>query len=77
LPQAICSTFEDAARAVRACIEVPLGPLPSRLEAFFILPDAPYGVYSNEKAKALLGWFSQDTLGPDFTRANPAAGAKL
>jgi nucleoside-diphosphate-sugar epimerase len=77
LPQAICSTFEDAARAVRACIEVPLGSLPSRLEAFFILPDVPYGVYSNEKAKALLGWFPRDTLEPYFTRADPAAGAKL
>ena len=63
LPQAICSTFEDAARAVRACIEVPLGPLPSRLEAFFILPDAPYGVYSNEKAKALLEMVADERKG--------------
>ena len=38
--QAICSTFEDAARAVRCCVEVPLADLPSRYEAFFILPDS-------------------------------------
>lgn len=35
LPQAICSTFEDAARAVRCCVEVPLSSLPS--SACFVL----------------------------------------
>ena len=71
LPQAICSTFEDAARAVRCCVEVPLSALPSRHECFFILPDVAGQVYSNRKAKELLGWEPVDTLEAYWTRPTP------
>jgi nucleoside-diphosphate-sugar epimerase len=68
LGQAITSTFQDAARATRRMIEVDLSKIPSRHESFFILPDLPDGVYSNEKAKRVLGWIPRDPLTDYFTR---------
>ena len=80
LPQAICSTFEDAARAVRCCVEVPLCNLPSRHECFFVLPDIAGQVYDNRRAKEILGWQPIDSLADYWTRHVPGGmrpGARL
>lgn len=64
-----CSgTFEDAARAVRCCVEVDLEALPSRHECFFILPDTAGQVYDNSRAKQLLQWEPVDALAEYWTR---------
>jgi nucleoside-diphosphate-sugar epimerase len=55
-------TFPDAARCVRAMLEVDLAALPSRCETFFCTTDLPHGRYSNQKAKAILGWEPRDKL---------------
>jgi hypothetical protein len=79
LPQAICSTFEDAARAVRCCVEVDLRTMPSRHECFFILPDTAGQVYDNSRAKDLLHWEPVDALTEYWTRKTqrPLVGARL
>lgn len=55
-------TFADAARALRACLEIDLDSLPSRCEIFHITTDTPHGRYHNKKARQLLGWTPQDSL---------------
>jgi hypothetical protein len=70
LPQPFSATFADSARAVAACLTVPLATLPSRHESFFIVGDFPDSVFSNAKAKRLLGWEPTDLLTPYFTRAS-------
>jgi hypothetical protein len=40
-------------------------------ETFFVLPDLPDGVYSNSKAKCLLGWVPVDTLDRYVRRDQP------
>eukprot|EP01043_Picozoa_sp_COSAG02_P051684 COSAG02_NODE_5471_length_4296_cov_3.282345_6_plen_94_part_00 len=68
LPQAICSTFEDAARAIRCCVEADLSVMPSKHECFFILPDIAGQVYDNGRAKELLQWEAVDHLTEYWTR---------
>jgi hypothetical protein len=49
-------------------LEVDRAKLPTRHETFFVLPDVPDGVYSNEKARRLLGWEPMHPLPSYFTR---------
>ena len=74
-------TFEDAARAVRCCVEADLNNMPSRHECFFILPDTAGQVYDNSRAKDLLLWEPVDTLTEYWTRetqhVRPLVGARL
>ena len=55
--------------SVASCVRVDT----CRLEAFFVVPDVPDGVYSNAKAKKLLGWEPVDKLERFFTRDPPQA----
>jgi nucleoside-diphosphate-sugar epimerase len=52
--------WADAARAIRRALEVP--SLPSPYEVFTICADLPHGVFSNRKAKQVLGWSPQHDL---------------
>lgn len=69
LSQPLCSTYAEAAAVIRAMLEVDLARLPSRHEAFFVLPDVPDGVYSNAKARKILGWEPVHPLTSYFTRS--------
>jgi nucleoside-diphosphate-sugar epimerase len=53
-------SWEDAARAVRAALEVET--LPRAYEYFHIGVDLPHGVFPIEKAHSLLGWQARDLL---------------
>ena len=53
-------SWEDAARAVRAALEVET--LPHAYEYFHIGVDLPHGVFPVEKAERLLGWRAQESL---------------
>ena len=53
-------SWADAARSVRAALEV--AELPSPFEVFTISADLPHAVFSNRKAKHVLGWFPRDRL---------------
>lgn len=53
-------SWTDAARAIRAALEVPA--LPSPFEILHINSNAPHGVFPNDKAKRVLDWQSQDDL---------------
>jgi nucleoside-diphosphate-sugar epimerase len=53
-------SWTDAARAIRAALEVPA--LPSPFEILHINSDAPHGVFPNDKAKRVLDWQPQDDL---------------
>jgi hypothetical protein len=68
LSQPLCSTYSEAAAVIRAMLEVDLAGLPSRHETFFVLPTVPDGVYSNAKARKILGWEPRHTLTSYFTR---------
>ena len=54
-------SWMDAARALEAAVRAPA--LPAPYEYMHINSDMPHGVYSNAKAKRLLGWQPQDDLG--------------
>ena len=68
LSQPLCSTYAEAASVIRSMLEVDRAKLPTRHETFFVLPDVPDGVYSNEKARRLLGWEPMHPLPSYFTR---------
>ena len=70
-------TFPDAARAIKAALEVEPSSLPTNYEAFFVNADGPHGRYPNAKAKRLLGWEPQDDLTGYYVRALPPTAAKL
>lgn len=55
-------TFPDAARCIRCALEVDVRTLPSRNEVFFVTADLPHGMYTNAKARRLLGFEPQDSL---------------
>jgi nucleoside-diphosphate-sugar epimerase len=62
-------SWQDAARALRAALEVP--GLPSPFEAMHINADLPSGVYPNDKAKRLLGWQPRDDLRGQWQKKLP------
>ena len=68
LPQPFSATFRDSARAVAACLTVPLESLPSQHESFFIVGSFPDSVFSNGKAKRILKWEPSDDLAKYFSR---------
>jgi nucleoside-diphosphate-sugar epimerase len=53
-------SWRDAARAIRAALEV--SSLPSPFEVLHISADLPHGVFRFEKVRRLLGWEARDTL---------------
>ena len=53
-------SWEDAARALRRALEVPI--LPSPYEVLNLLTDLPHGGFDNRKAKEILGWEPRDGL---------------
>lgn len=55
-------TWHDAAQAFRPALTVDLDSLPSRCEVFYIFADLPHGMFSNEKAKRVLGWRPTNSL---------------
>ncbi len=59
-------SWEDAARAVRAALEVET--LPHPYEYFHIGVDLPHGVFPIEKAHSLLGWRARDLLEAFYLR---------
>jgi nucleoside-diphosphate-sugar epimerase len=61
-------TFADAARCIKAALQVDLRSLPSRNEVFFVTSDLPHGRYSNAKARRLLGWEPLDLFTGYFTK---------
>jgi nucleoside-diphosphate-sugar epimerase len=60
-------TFADAARGVRCALEVDPECLPSRCEIFFMSVDLPQDQVRHGKARRLLGWQPQHSLG-DYYR---------
>jgi hypothetical protein len=69
LSQPLCSTYAEAAAVIRCMLEVELTKLPTRHETFFVLPAVPDGVYSNAKARTILGWEPLHPLTSYFTRS--------
>jgi nucleoside-diphosphate-sugar epimerase len=59
------SSWMDTARAIQAAVQVPA--LPSPYEVLHINSDLPHGIFTNAKAKRLLGWRPQDDLRKFFT----------
>ena len=53
-------SWQDAARAIRRALEVPR--LPEPFEVLNVNADLPHGVFTNRKAKQILGWQPQDSL---------------
>ncbi len=53
-------SWQDAARAIRCALEVPR--LPEPFEVLNVNADLPHGVFTNRKAKDILGWQPQDSL---------------
>jgi nucleoside-diphosphate-sugar epimerase len=53
-------TWADAARAIQAALAV--AELPSPYEIFTINADLPHGLFTNQKARQLLGWVPADDL---------------
>jgi len=53
-------SWDDAARALRCAVEVEAFPSP--YEVMNVLADLPHRVFSNERARRLLGWEPRDTL---------------
>ena len=66
-------TFADAARCIKAALEVDLSRLPSRNEVFFVTSDLPHGRYSNAKARRLLNWKPLDLFTGYYTKPVQAA----
>jgi nucleoside-diphosphate-sugar epimerase len=64
--ESLSISWGDAARAIRCGLEVP--SLPSPFEYFHVGTDLPHGVFSNDKAKRLLGWTPHDLLEAHYTR---------
>jgi nucleoside-diphosphate-sugar epimerase len=64
-------SFRDAGQAFKRGLEVDLDTLPSQNEVFFITTDLPHGLFSNEKARRLLGFEPQDKL-EGYWRKPPA-----
>lgn len=59
-------SWSDAARAVRAALEV--SDLPSPFEYFHIGARLPHGLYPMDKAKRLLGWEARDLFEDYYVR---------
>lgn len=55
-------TWEDSGEVFRPALEVEDSKLPSRCETFNVLADTPYGQFSNEKTKRILGWQAKNNL---------------
>ena len=55
-------SFRDAGQIFKRALEVDLATLPSKNEIFFATTDLPHGLFSNEKARRLLGFDPQDNL---------------
>lgn len=53
-------SWNDAARAIRAALEVP--SLPSPCEEIHVTADVPHGRFSSRRAKEVLGWEARDGL---------------
>ncbi len=64
--QQLSVSWEDAARAVRAALEVET--LPHPYEYFHIGVDLPHGVFPIEKAQSLLGWQAENRLEKYYRR---------
>ena len=56
------ASWRDAAEAFRLGLEIDLAELPSRCEVFNIFADLPHQMFSNEKAKRLLGFAPRDNF---------------
>jgi hypothetical protein len=54
--------WSDAARSIKAALDIDLNRLDSPCETFFILDDMPHGVYQNNKAKNILGWLPKHSM---------------
>ena len=54
--------WRDAARSIKAALDIDLNRLDSPCETFFILDDMPHGVYQNNKAKNILGWSPKHSM---------------
>ncbi len=59
-------SWQDSARAIRAALEI--DSLPHSFEYFHIGTELPHDVFSNEKAKRLLGWQPRDNFARLYTR---------
>lgn len=53
-------SWQDAGEAMRQAVRVPDFPCP--FEVLHVHADLPFGVYSNEKTKRLLGWQPRDRM---------------
>ena len=66
-----CTSWGDAARAIRSALEV--SALPSPYEVFNINASLPHGEVPNTKARRILGWTPQDDLSEFWSE--PLAGS--
>ena len=67
---ALYVAWSDAAEPFRHALRIDLGQLPSRCETFTISADLPHGMFSDEKAKRILGWQPADRLEPRWRKAS-------
>lgn len=61
-------TWTDSARAVRRALEVP--SLPTPFEQVHILADIPHSIFTNSRAKEILGWAPRDDMEPHWQDRN-------
>ncbi|MCC6167005.1 MAG: NAD(P)-dependent oxidoreductase [Caldilineaceae bacterium] len=61
-------SWQDAGRVFAYGLEIPLAQLPSRCEVFNVFADSPYGKFSNEKVKRILGWEAHDDISAIWRR---------
>ena len=55
-------SWADAARIFRLGLEVDLEQLPSNFEVFYVFTDMPHGKFTNDKAKRILGFTTEDDI---------------